>query len=100
MLALLTEDATWSMPPMPTWYRGHDAIERSWPTRRSGSSGATVRARERPARGRRVPREAATRFLAYALDVLDLRGDRIASIVSFIGGERFPAFGLPPAISD
>jgi hypothetical protein len=32
--------------------------------------------------------------------VLDLRGDRIATIVSFIGGERFPAFGLPPAIFD
>jgi hypothetical protein len=30
--------------------------------------------------------------------VLELRGDRIASIVSFIDGERFPAFGLPPTI--
>ena len=29
LLALLTEDATWCMPPMPTWFQGHEAI-RSW----------------------------------------------------------------------
>src|SRR5437764_835226 len=26
VLALLTEDAMWSMPPIPTWYRGKPAI--------------------------------------------------------------------------
>lgn len=26
MLALVAEDATWSMPPLATWYRGHEAI--------------------------------------------------------------------------
>ena len=26
LLGMLTEDATWSMPPLPNWYRGHEAI--------------------------------------------------------------------------
>src|SRR5689334_21027106 len=26
VLAMLAQDATWSMPPIPDWYRGHDAI--------------------------------------------------------------------------
>jgi RNA polymerase sigma-70 factor, ECF subfamily len=26
ILAMLAEDATFTMPPLPTWYRGHDAI--------------------------------------------------------------------------
>jgi Sigma-70, region 4 len=43
--------------------------------------------------------ETAGAYVAYALNVLDLRGDRISSIVSFIDGERFAAFGLPPEVS-
>ena len=43
--------------------------------------------------------QAAGAFAAYALDVLELRGDRIAAIVAFLDGELFPAFGLPPAIA-
>jgi len=26
LINMLTKDATWSMPPVPTWYRGHKAI--------------------------------------------------------------------------
>jgi RNA polymerase sigma-70 factor (ECF subfamily) len=29
LLTILTEDATWCMPPMPTWFQGHEAL-RSW----------------------------------------------------------------------
>jgi RNA polymerase sigma-70 factor (ECF subfamily) len=102
MLALLTQDATWSMPPMPTWFRGHEAIAAFL-----ADAPFRVQWRHRPARangqlavGCFAWDAAAGAFLAYALDVLDLRGDRIASVVSFIDGERFPAFGLPPAIFD
>ncbi len=102
MLALLTEDATWSMPPMPTWFRGHGAIAAFL-----ARAPFRVQWRHRPARangqlavGCFAWDEATRAFRPYALDVLDLRGDRIASIVSFIDGERFPAFGLPSAIFD
>jgi RNA polymerase sigma-70 factor, ECF subfamily len=102
MLALLTEDATWSMPPMASWFRGHDEIaaflaqapfQVQWRHRRARANGQL-------AVGCFAWDDAAGGFGAYALDVLELRGDRIASIVSFIDGERFPAFGLPPAIFD
>ena len=102
MLALLTEDATWSMPPMASWFRGHDAIAAFL-----ADAPFRVQWRHRPARangqlavGCFAWDPSAGAFLAYALDVLELRGDRIASIVSFVDGERFPAFGLPPAIFD
>ena len=100
MLALLTEDAMWSMPPIPTWFRGHEAIAafcvdapfrycwRSRPARANGQLAV----------GCYWWVETAGAYVAYALNVLDLRGDRISSIVSFIGGERFAAFGLPPEV--
>jgi RNA polymerase sigma-70 factor, ECF subfamily len=101
MLALLVEDATWSMPPLANRYRGHEAIAaflaqapfvRRWrhlPSRANGQLAV----------GCFMWEESVGAHAAYALDVLELREDRIASIVSFIGGERFAAFGLPPLIS-
>jgi RNA polymerase sigma-70 factor, ECF subfamily len=101
LLALLTEDATWSMPPLPSWYRGHEAIRGFL-----AIGPFTLSWRHRPARangqlavGCYAWDEAAGTYAAYALDVLELRGDRIAAIVAFLGGERFEAFGLPPAVS-
>ena len=102
MLAVLTEDATWSMPPLATWYRGHEAIAgflalgpfrvqwRHRATRANGQIAVAAYGRE----GDSGP------FVAYALDVLELRGDRIAAIVAFLDGELFPAFGLPAVIND
>jgi RNA polymerase sigma-70 factor, ECF subfamily len=101
MLAVLTEDATWSMPPIPTWFRGHEAIAAfcvdapfrfRWRTR-------PVRANGQLAVGCYWWVDTAAAYVAYALNVLDVRGDRISSIVSFIDGERFAAFGLPPDLS-
>ena len=101
MLALLTEDATWSMPPIPTWFRGHEAIAafcvdapfryqwRSRPARVNGQLAA----------GSYWWVESAGVFVAYSLNVFTLRENRISSIVSFIDGERFATFGLPPELS-
>ena len=35
------------------------------------------------------------RFVAYVIDVLELRGDRIAAVTGFIDAAHFPRFGLP-----
>ena len=98
LLALLTEDAEWSMPPLPSWYRGHAAIA-SFLER----GPFTVRWRHLPARANGQLAVACyawdgNAFSAYVLDVLTVRDDRIASIVAFLGGERFAAFGLPPVL--
>ncbi|WP_438037803.1 sigma-70 family RNA polymerase sigma factor [Sorangium sp. So ce128] len=98
LAALLHEDATLSMPPFTLWLRGPGAI-RAWLLGRgagcrgsrlvpTAACGAPAFAQYRPAP------EGGHR--AWALIVLDLAGDRIASMTSFLDTETiFPRFGLP-----
>lgn len=97
MLALLTADATWAMPPFVNWYHGRAAIAGflvaapysvDWRHRAASANGQL-------AVGCYAWDEHADAHVAYALDVLAVRGHNIASIVSFIDGSRFPAHGLP-----
>ena len=39
-------------------------------------------------------------YRPLALDVLRVEGGRVAEITSFVSPGLFPAFGLPPALSD
>ena len=104
LVALLTEDVTWSMPPLPHWYRGLDAVTdfaRADPARRLRLVAAPADQRERPA-GRRLLPAATTPpapHLAWSIDVLTLRGDRIAGVTSFIGPEPLrAASACPPSL--
>jgi RNA polymerase sigma-70 factor, ECF subfamily len=97
VVALLAEDATWSMPPCPVWYRG-EAL-------------ATFLA-EYPGRERwrHLPAQANGQlavgcymwdgerrdFHAAVLDVLTLRGDRIAAVTAFLAPWVFRRFGDVP----
>ncbi|WP_437979927.1 sigma-70 family RNA polymerase sigma factor [Sorangium sp. So ce117] len=98
LAALLHEDATLSMPPFTLWLRGPDAI-RAWLLGRGagcrGSRLVPTAACGSPAFGQYRPApEGGHR--AWALIVLDLAGDRIASMTSFLDTETlFPRFGLP-----
>ncbi len=95
LLALLTEDATWSMPPLPNWYRGKTSIAaflavgpftQSWrhiPTQANGQLAVAS-----------YLRDATGAYTAYALDVLEIRGDRIAAVVAFLSPDVFATFGL------
>ncbi|HLV67302.1 MAG TPA: sigma-70 family RNA polymerase sigma factor [Polyangiaceae bacterium] len=95
LATLLREDATLSMPPYTLWLRGRDAI-RAWLLGRGSGC-----------RGSRLVRTAAcgsTAFAQYrdggrtpwALIVLELSGDRVTSMTSFLDtATLFPRFGLP-----
>src|SRR4051812_40295807 len=109
ILAMLTDDATFTMPPLPTWYRGHDAIAlfltryalrdqwRLVPTRANGQLAFGCYAWDA---------ETAS-HTALSLDVLTLEGTRAIAVTSFVtpytrgpARERFAAdvferFGLP-----
>jgi RNA polymerase sigma-70 factor, ECF subfamily len=100
LVSLLTEDATWSMPPEPQWYRGRAAITAflvEGPMRVSWRHRTTV-ANGQPAVGCYLWDAGRQVYTAKVLDVLTLRGDRIAAVTAFIDGRLFPRFGLPAEV--
>jgi RNA polymerase sigma-70 factor, ECF subfamily len=104
MLGMLTQDATWSMPPVPTYFRGHDDL-RAWLLREP----MPLRWRHRPttangqlAVGGYLFDPAAGDFVPHVIDVLTLAPDgEIAAVTAFFPAqgrdpaEFFAAFGLP-----
>ncbi|WP_406036634.1 sigma-70 family RNA polymerase sigma factor [Micromonospora sp. NBC_00898] len=102
LIALLTEDVTWSMPPMPHWYRGLDAVAdfaREVPLSRCGSwRHLPTNANGQPAVASYLRRGETGPHLPWSIDVLTLRDGRIAEITSFVDGAHFAAFGLPDAL--
>ncbi|MFG1688664.1 sigma-70 family RNA polymerase sigma factor [Nonomuraea sp. NPDC049269] len=102
LVALLTEDVTWSMPPLPHWYHGLDAVTDfavrvpltscgSWRHRPATANG-------QPAVACYLRNDDAGAHVAWSINVLTLRGERIAEITSFVGPEHFTPFGLPPSL--
>ena len=97
VVAMLVEDATWSMPPLATWYRGLEAIRvfldehplrqrwRHVPTSANGQP-ALLCYMWNPADGV---------FRAEALDVLTFAGTRIAAIDAFRDPAVHTSFGRP-----
>jgi RNA polymerase sigma-70 factor (ECF subfamily) len=98
VVAMLTEDASWSMPPMPNWYRGRDAVvafltdyplRERWrhiPTRANGqlAVGCYMWDPERES------------YVAAVLDVLTLRGTAIEGVTGFVSpwvAQRFGEVG-------
>lgn len=96
IVAMLTEDARYSMPPLTRWYAGPAAIRgflveavlrhrwRFVPTWANGqlAFGTYLWSEERGA------------YVPAGLDVLTLRGRQVAEVVSFLDAD-FPTFGLP-----
>jgi RNA polymerase sigma-70 factor (ECF subfamily) len=98
IMALLAEDAVFSMPPYPAWYQGHDQIAESWLLPEDSPTGLrflSARANGQLALG--VYKLDATRslYLPSCLEVLGLRGELISEVTAFRDPELMRAFGLP-----
>jgi len=101
MVSLLKEDATLSMPPIELWFRGPQAI-RTWLNGLGGGCrGSRLIATSAcglPAFGQYRP-SAEGGYKPWALIALELAGDRIAAMNSFLDTETlFPRFNLPRAL--
>jgi RNA polymerase sigma-70 factor (TIGR02960 family) len=94
IVAMLAEDAKFSMPPLPQWFSGREGIRgflvdgplqdkwRFLPARANGQLAFGTYLWD------------GERYVPGGLDVVVLRGSEIAEVVSFLQAD-FPSFGLP-----
>jgi RNA polymerase sigma-70 factor, ECF subfamily len=116
LISMLTEDATWSMPPAPTWFQGLPSI-REWLVR----SPLLLRWKHQPAWsngqlavGCYIFDQDKGSYLPAVIDVLTLAGEKISAVTAFqaaevagvpqdggqeSGDEFFARFGLPAELT-
>jgi RNA polymerase sigma-70 factor (TIGR02960 family) len=99
IVAMLADDARFSMPPLPEWYRGPEAIRaflaggpllsrwRFLPTSANGQL----------AFGTYLWDDAAGAYIPGGLDVLAIKDGRVAEIISFLSAD-LTEFGLPATL--
>ena len=101
IVAMLTEDAKYSMPPLTAWYQGRTSIReflvdgpltdrwRFLPARANGqlAFGTYLWDGDRAV------------YVPAGLDMVALRGTSIAEVVAFLSAD-LPSFGLPKEIAD
>lgn len=99
LVGLLTEDVTWSMPPLPHWYHGIDAVADFVAEVPIGSCPdwrcTVVSANGQPAVAGYLGVDPDGPYQAWSISVLTLRDGRITEVTSFIGEDVFRLFGLP-----
>jgi RNA polymerase sigma-70 factor (TIGR02960 family) len=98
LLALLTEDARFAMPPLPGWFAGRADIGRfasermfatPWRLRPIGANGQLAFACYQG------PAEGEGPFRLGAINVVTLRAGRVAAMTGFLDPALRPWFGLP-----
>ena len=109
LVALLKQDATFAMPPSPSWYQGHQAIRifaaatvfadegmftgeaihrwRLVPTRANGSPAFAI-----------YQRDEKNKYQAFGLIAIVVDGNILSQIISFIDPSLPPLFGFPTTI--
>jgi RNA polymerase sigma-70 factor, ECF subfamily len=103
-VALLKEDATFTMPPWAQWYAGREAVA-SFVTLAWQACGGLrlvpIAANRQPAFAVYQRSGADGQWTAHAIQVLTLADDTIAAMTVFVpptGPRLFAPFGLPPTL--
>ena len=101
MLALLTEDVKWSMPPIPSWYYGKENIARfltqhPFPLKWRH---LVTQANGQIAVGCYFWNKDKSVYEAICLDVLTLRDGHIAAVTGFFSGKFVRLCGLPTELN-
>jgi RNA polymerase sigma-70 factor (ECF subfamily) len=105
VIALLTDDAWFTMPPVTLEFQGHEAIAAflrdisAWRGPRNYRLIPT-RANGQPAFGCYLQEPQAPVFRAHGMVVLALEGDRISAITRFVDNSNLARFGLPRMLAD
>jgi RNA polymerase sigma-70 factor (TIGR02960 family) len=99
IVALLADDADYSMPPLPEWYRGPADIRAflrtgpllsSWRFLRTSANGQC-------AFGTYLWDDAAACYLPGGLDILTIQDGRVAAVTAFLDAD-LTRFGLPSQV--
>jgi RNA polymerase sigma-70 factor (ECF subfamily) len=99
LVALLKEDATFSMPPVPTWYHGRDTI--------GAAVGSTIFSGEARGRWHLMPARANTQpafavyqrgesgdYRVFGIQVLTFDGNQVSDVTTFVDPALIPRFNL------
>jgi RNA polymerase sigma-70 factor (ECF subfamily) len=102
-VALLKEDATFSMPPWRQWYSGRAAIRDFFAIAWTQCRGLRLLATEANGQPALAIYEVGQdgRFAAHSLHVLDLEGEGVAALTTFLaptGPTLFASFGLADSL--
>lgn len=101
LVLMLTEDVVLSMPPLPNWYRGRDAVASFFGIRplRTGLSWRAVPtwANGQPAFGMYLRDDAG--FAAHSLTVLTFRDSLISEFTAYLDEAYVTASGLPARLA-
>jgi RNA polymerase sigma-70 factor (ECF subfamily) len=111
VVGMLADDATITMPPMATWFRGDGVVvfltEWAFSGRAYDAEGnrrvrvVPAHANGQPAIGTYAWNEEAGGYLPTVLQVLTFDGEaRISEITGFVDPSVFPRFGLRDSLSD
>jgi RNA polymerase sigma-70 factor, ECF subfamily len=105
-VSLLKEDATYTMPPLPQWYAGREAIHTffGWAWKLYGGFRMVpIAANQQPAFAAYSRTGADAPWTAHSIQLLSLEQDKISRLTLFAkpaGPRLFHAFGLPLGLPD
>ncbi|ONI81211.1 RNA polymerase subunit sigma-70 [Actinosynnema sp. ALI-1.44] len=100
LMRLLTDDAVWEMPPIPTWFTGPGDIGRFlaslWCVAPENVKFVRTTANDQPAIAWWQRHHEGGPYQAHCIQVLTVTARGIIHAVSFMDPSLFPVFGLPP----